>query len=182
MNFKSHPKVIYFILPVLLLNFMVYGQPLSDYKVESSGNNHQPTVVKNINFNGYTNYWQNYYTQWHRYGNLFKIAVSDLHPTILQSKIDVAEDLKLPGLLMQEGFLSLILKENYKVVENPSLDKLENIIDRENSLVIVNPTTDLGQMLDKKSESIFKWSENIPSYQFQSTNLEKIKAFYLVNE
>src|SRR5690554_204158 len=181
MNFKSYLRIKFFILSILFFNILVYGQTLSDFNVESSKSDHPSTVVKNINFNGYTNYWQNYYTQWHRYGNLFKIALPDLRPTILQSKVDIAEDLGLSGLLMQEGFLTLLFENSYRTIENPALEELENMIGQGNTLVITDSTTDVGQKLEKKAKDIFEWADNLPSHQFDAPDLERIKAFYLVN-
>jgi hypothetical protein len=40
-----------------------------------------------------------------RYGNLYKIRIPDVEKKIVQSRIDIAEDIKLPGLWMQEGFM-----------------------------------------------------------------------------
>ena len=62
-------------------------------------------VKTSFQFNGYTNYWHDISNNWVQYGNLFKLAVSDVDYTIAQSKRDIADDLKIPGLYLQEGFL-----------------------------------------------------------------------------
>jgi len=43
------------------------------------------TVINDFQFNGYTDYWHDDYDRWMRYGSLFKIAISDLSKTIIQS-------------------------------------------------------------------------------------------------
>ena len=83
MSYKSDLRVLFFILFIVFPNTLIYSQSLSDFDVKLSENDDVSTIVNNINFNGYTNYWQDNYTQWHRYGNLFKIALPDLQQTIL---------------------------------------------------------------------------------------------------
>jgi hypothetical protein len=162
-------------------HFPASGQRLSDFKVETQQSAGEPSVRTNISFNGYTNHWHDYYTQWHRYGNLFKIAFPQLQPTILQSKVDTAEDLGMPGLLMQEGFISRLFSNSYATVENPSLDELEKLITRGNTLVITDPSTPAGRALEEKAAGIFEWAGNLGSHQFGAVDLEMIRAFYLVN-
>ena len=57
-------------------------------------------------FNGYTNYWHDIRNKWIRYGNLFKIAIPDADYTIAQSRVDIADDMKIPGLSVEEGFMN----------------------------------------------------------------------------
>ena len=178
----SFYRCIIFILIILLFaQSPLSAQSLSDFNVKIPESGDKSTVVNKINFNGYTNHWQDDYTQWHRYGNLFKIALPDLRPTILQSKVDIAEDLGLSGLLMQEGFLTLLFENSYRTIENPALEELENMIGQGNTLVITDSATDVGQKLEKKAKDIFEWADNLPSHQFDAPDLERIKAFYLVN-
>jgi hypothetical protein len=119
--------------------------------------------------------------QWHRYGNLFKIAVPELRSTILQTKVDVAEDLCLPGLLMQEGFISILFSNSYRTLQNPSLNELERAIGKENLLVITNPDNEVGRKLETSADIVFEWAGNMQSHQFDAVGLEMIKAFYLYN-
>jgi hypothetical protein len=165
----------------LLLPLLVFGQNISDYKIEKIHNLGKSTITQHLQFNGYTNYWHDDYTQWHRYGNLFKIALPDLHPTILQSKVDIAEDMGIPGLLMQEGFLSQLFLNPYKTIENPALDELEKALVEGNTLIITDPETKVGRLLGEKADTIFKWADKLQSHQFDAVGLETIKAFYLVN-
>ena len=43
---------------------------------------------------------------WHRHGNLFLIGQPDVAAAIAQNKADIAEELGLPGLVLDEGFLN----------------------------------------------------------------------------
>jgi hypothetical protein len=157
------------------------AQSLSSFSVGAAQVPGKPSVMNKVSFNGYTNHWHNYYTEWHRYGNLFKLALPELRPTILQSKVDTAEDMGMPGLLMQEGFISRLFSGSYKTVEYPSLEELEKIAGKGSSLIITSPLTDAGRKLEEKAEALFEWARELNSYQFNEVGLEVIKAFYLVN-
>ncbi|HOB85714.1 MAG TPA: hypothetical protein PKM76_14840 [Bacteroidales bacterium] len=172
--------------PLVLTAFLfaglasVTGQGLSDFRAESSEEAGKSSVINTNRFNGYTNHWQNYYYEWHRYGNLFKIALLETELAILQSKIDIAEDMGIPGLLMQEGFISALLREPYRYVENPSLDELESLVRQEgNILVITDPSGPAGHRLEEKAADIFRWAEKMNSYQLNDVDLELVKAFCL---
>lgn len=165
---------------VVLPDLLVFGQSLSDFELETKTDN-CAIIKNNINFNGYTNYWHNSYTQWSRYANLFKMATPEIQSTVLQSKVDVAEDMGLAGLLLQEGFVSYLYSDSYSIIENPTLSELENTLQKGNTLVIIDPSTELGRQLEEKANPAFEWTENIQSYQHNAVDLEIIKAFYFVH-
>ncbi len=75
-------------------------------------------------FNGYTNYWHDDYKTSYRYGNLYKISMPEAASTLAQAKIDVADDMGLPGLLLQEGFVSGLLSASYTVLNHPTPDEI----------------------------------------------------------
>lgn len=154
------------------------GQSLSDFKVKFTENTAN-TLNNKIHFNGYTNYWQNNYTQWYRYGNLFKTATLDIVPTVLQSKVDVADELQIPGLFLQEGFVSILFKNDYRLLENPTRKALENELSNKNLLVTISPKTELGQELEDKAKTTFDWANTIKSYQFEAADFTTVKAFIL---
>ena len=181
MNTKSFSRILFLILFIGFHNVLIFGQNISDFNIEYPAGRVTTTVKNNISFNGYTDYWQDNYTQWHRYGNLFKIVLPNILPTILQSKVDVAEDMGLSGLLMQEGFLSQLFKTSYRTVENPTLNEMKKMIGEGNTLVIVDPTSNVGKELNLKAGEFFEWADKLPSHQFEASNLERIKAFYLIN-
>ncbi len=180
-NFKKIGKV-FTSLFLLLFVIQVNGQNLDKFSTEGSSIAGEPTIKNSVQFNGYTNHWHNDYTTWHRYGNLFKMAVPDVEKTILQSKIDIAEDLELPGLLMQEGFISKLISGPYKTIKNPTPDELDKALKDGNVLVVADSQSDVGKQLEAKSVAIFEWAKNMKSYQLGAVNLKKIKAFYLVND
>ena len=106
----------------------------------------------------------------------------DVTSNILQSKIDVADDLGLPGLLMQEGFIFNLFASQYEVVKNPTASELDNAIKKGDVLVVTNPSTEVGGNLESMAASLFDWTKKIGSYQFSAVDLQPIKAFYLVND
>ncbi len=164
-----------------IFGFSGYAQNLENYKSTESGNPGKSAVTESIQFNGYTNHWQDVYTEWIRYGNLFKMAVPEVQPTILQSKINIAEDMGLPGLLVQEGFISQLFAKPYTKLENPTKSQLENELTQGNVLVILNPGSELGKTLDEKAKDAFSWISNIKSHQLDAADLKKVKAYILEN-
>ena len=74
-------------------------------------------------FNGYTNYWHSLFWEWRQYGSLFQLSVPDVARTIAQSKLDTAEELGIPGLLMQEGFLAALLEATVQGRNDPTADE-----------------------------------------------------------
>ncbi|MDR2041611.1 MAG: hypothetical protein LBP98_04755 [Tannerella sp.] len=156
------------------------GQRLSGFRTEPADED-LPLIKRNIQFNGYTNYWHDTYSEWYRYGHLFKAAVPDLRSTVLQSKIDVAEDLGLPGLLMQEGFLSRLLATPCRTLDHPGEEALERALESGHVLVVTSPETALGRQLEEKAAGWFDWSGRLGSHQWNDPGLQPLKAFYLVN-
>ena len=102
-------------------------------------------------FNGYTNYWHNVFWEWQQYGNLFQLSVPDVARTIAQSKVDTAEELGIPGLIMQEGFLAALLAGPVQELDNPSPDEVEKTLGESNLLVYVETASGLGKRLSGKN-------------------------------
>ncbi|HNR43500.1 MAG TPA: hypothetical protein PKL65_14815, partial [Bacteroidales bacterium] len=181
---------IFFRKPLILTAFLIAapvsaaGQGISDFGSEPADAAGKSSIITPNRFNGYTDHWENYYYEWHRYGNMFKIALPETELAILQSKIDVAEDMDMPGLLMQEGFISALLREPFSTVENPSPDEFENLIRRKegNILVITDPSGPLGRKLEEKAGDVFGWAHRMNSYQLNDVDLEVIKAFFLTRD
>lgn len=173
----------YCFLAVLTLFFSstIFAQKLSDFKIQQSGNVSKTGIVNQTQFNGYTNHWQNSFTEIYRVGNLFKIAVPNVEQTILQSKINIAEDMGMPGLLVQEGFISKLLSTKYEKLQNPSLQQVEDKIKTVDVLVITNPTSEIGKKVEATADPVFEWTADLKSYQYEDPNLETVKAFYLVS-
>lgn len=180
MNFKLTLKILLLIIYLGLNNFYILSQDNNSLKINIESDTIN-SITNDICFNGYTDYWHNNYSKWHRYGNLFKISIPDINPIILQSKIDVADDIGLPGLLMQEGFISKLFTSEYKTLENPTTNDIENLIDEDNLLVLIDSESKVGKHLNLKGDEILQWADKFPSYQLKSINLQKIKAFYIEN-
>ncbi len=110
-------KRITTLLLILLLAFAgihVKAQELEEFKFHGGDLAPLNNAVRNeFQFNGFTNYWHDTYTHWYSYGNLFKMAIPDVEKNILQSKVDIAEDMGIPGLLMQEGFFTNLMSGSY---------------------------------------------------------------------
>lgn len=157
----------------------VVAQQLDGYQYKPIFQPRQHAVVDKVQFNGYTNHWQDVYKKWVRYGNLFKISVPDVSATIIQSKVDIAEDLGLPGLWMQEGFVHELLSSAYTTLENPSAAQTNQAITRGNVLIFVDSVYAVAEQLCRAIEKDTVWGEMLKSHQYQAKNFEKINAFYL---
>jgi hypothetical protein len=157
------------------------AQNLNDFKILPERNQNETGIINQFQFNGYTNHWQNSYTQIYRSGNLFKMAIPDVEKTILQTKINIAEDLGMPGLLVQEGFISKLLATKFQKLQNPTLQQLEDKLKTENILITTTPESEAGKKMDEIAAPVFEWTAGLKSYQYNDPGLEIIKAFYLVN-
>ena len=173
-------KALFFLVLILsLTSIQVIAQNLDNFEYE--GGEIQPyySVVQTENqFNGYTNHWQDTYGSWYRYGNLYKMALSNVEKTIMQSKVDIAEDLGIPGLLMQEGFMTGLLADKFVSLNQPTTGDLETKIGQGNVLVFVDPDSGPGEKVRVKlPENV--WAERLKSHQYNAKDFVKVNAFYL---
>ncbi len=164
-----------------ILTVPCIAQSLDGYDLLDFNTNVYP-VDHYEQFNGYTNHWHNTYMNWYRYGNLFKMSTPDIRNTILQSKVDAAEDIGIPGLLMQEGFISELSAHSYQILKYPDEAKLEASLKNEHVLAILDPTSELGARLEAKADPLFTWIKVINSHQYGAKNSALIKAFVLSKE
>jgi hypothetical protein len=155
------------------------SQSLSGYQYNGSFNPKQNNVIDKTQFNGYTNHWHDDYKEWIRYGNLYKISVPDVAASIAQSKIDIADDMKVPGLWLQEGFINELLSSNYNVLENPSSTQLEQSAGGGNVLVFVDSVYPAAQMLTDKLPKDSSWGQKLKSHQYNAEGFKQTDAFYL---
>ena len=70
-----------------------------------------------------------------------------MEKTIMQSKVNVAEDLGIPGLVMQEGFMDGLIWDRFTVLDQPSLEEVESNLKSMNLLIFVDPGSDVGKIL-----------------------------------
>ncbi len=166
-----HLRNVVFALLFISITYNVLGQ---EQPIENA-------VRNDFQFNGYTNYWHDTYREWYRYGNLFKMAIPNVEKTIMQSKVDIAEDLGIPGLIMQEGFLSGLLSGPYDLLDQPGREQLESALSTGNVLVFVDPGSETGKSLMAKLPAEVPWPVRLQSHQYGAVDLKRADAFYLEN-
>jgi len=165
---------------LILAGNAILAQDLDDYKFNGSFRPDENAVTTEFQFNGYTNYWHDIYRKWIRYGNLFKIAVPNVEYTIAQSKVDIADDMKIPGLSVQEGFISGLLGEQYVLLDQPVMQKLGESVGKANVLVLTDPATEVGKKLMEKLPAD-EWKDKLKSHQFGAKDFTELNAFFLQN-
>lgn len=173
-----------FVLSIFCCFFFVaciHAQSLAGFQYKGSFQPQENTIHNNVQFNGYTTYWHDDYRQWYRYGNLFKMSAPDPMLTIMQSKMDVAEEMQVPGLQMQEGFMNGLISESYKTTEAPSLKDLEAQINTTNVLAYIDPQSETGKTLLEKFIPDSSWRLQMKSHQYGAADFKEIDAFYLEN-
>lgn len=136
-------------------------------------------MVRNkFQFDGYTDHWHTTSEQWTRYGNLFKTTASSPEGLIIRSKLDVAEDLGIAGLFLQEGFINALQKEPYTVMDGPSLKDLETALKGSNILVMADEGAEVGKTLLKKYPPINGIRQFIDNHIDSN---DRVNAFMLEN-
>ena len=168
-------------IALALISGTAYGQNLDGYKYNGSFNPDENAVVTKFQFNGYTNYWHDIYHNWISYGNLFKLAAPNVDYTIAQSKVDIAEDMKIPGLSLQEGFLSTLLNGQYIILDQPTKEKVGESAANNNVLVLIDPDTEAGKAFAEKLPKDDGWKEKLKSHQLGAKDFTEVNAFYLEN-
>lgn len=172
------------VIVIILFNaIVVHGQGIDSYEHNADQQINLDGVIRNdVQFNGYTNHWHDTYDAWYRYGNLFKISIPDLKKNILQSKVDIAEDMGVPGLILQEGFMKHLISQPFSTLNNPSLTELESTLSKENVLIFVDPKSDIGIKVQEKVNNKIVFPEIIKSHQYNAQSLIRADAFYLEND
>ena len=102
-------------------------------------------------FNGYTNFWQTSAWNWHQHGNLFLIGQPDVAKAIAQNKADIAEELGLPGLVLDEGFLEAWLRSTPAETLDPDAGVLSGALEGGDVLVWLEREDPLGRKLLEKA-------------------------------
>ena len=175
----------YMILMIITLFFITgpdaNAQRLDDFKYAGPPGVMENKVRRDFQFNGYTNHWWNDYRIWSRYGNLYKISIPDVEKKIVQSKIDVAEDLQIPGLWIQEGFINSWLSSSVEILDNPSLSRIESAVQKTSVLVTTDPGSATGKALMSKYTGHDSWRQVLKSYQFDDPGYIVTDLFVLEN-
>ena len=128
-----------------------------------------------ISWSGWTNWWNSDYKQMSRLGNLSKIAVPDAEKVLQQRRFDLAVDLGLPYLQMQEGFLEGLLGEEYEVLDNPSEKEMNEALRKAKAVLVFSDNdSELGEKLARKAP---EFSCDIPAYQLHGGVKDPLQAF-----
>lgn len=176
----SRIKFAGILLAFSLISGIVVAQSFDDFTNKGSTDVQGNIVRSSFQFNGYTNYWHNIYREWIHYGNLYKIAIPNLEYSIIQSKVDIAEDMDLPGLSLQEGFFSALSATTYITLDQPSIVQLEESLARSNVLITVDPASETGQRIAKNNSSYHTIVKNkLKSHQYGAKDFIEISAFIL---
>ncbi len=178
-------NVLFFLVLTVGITYLttvsIFAQKLdvidSEHAIEPLNN----TTQNEMQFNGYTNHWQDVYRDWYRYGGLFKIAVDDVEKNILQSKVDIAADMGHPGLVMEEGFMTDMISAPFDVMDQPSITELESSLKKHNVLLLMDPDSEVGKLLISKLPPDYWWPERLGSHQYNAKELIRINAFCLKN-
>jgi hypothetical protein len=169
------------ILPILIcINTVVAAQAPDDFSYKGTTDVKGNIVRTEFQFNGYTNYWHDIYREWLHYGNLYKIAIPDIERSIIQSKVDIAEDLGLSGLSLQEGFFSNLSASAYRLLEEPSLQQVEEALAKSDVLITVDPDSETGKRIVKDIPTYHATArEVLKSHQYGANDFVEISAFIL---
>jgi hypothetical protein len=163
-----------------IISPVVLAQDLEKFRYSPAEAPGSGYVVHENDFHGYTNHWQDRYSRWIRYGNLFKLAVSDVKKTILQSKVDAAEDIGLPGLVMEEGFMYGVLKKDPVVLDGPSVAEISDKVKSGDVLVFTDPASETGKkLMSAVPQEAMHWPEELGSHQYGAADLVHVYAFIL---
>jgi hypothetical protein len=172
-------NIVLLLLIFSMLNGCKSNSGVDGFKYNGSFFPDKNAVKTNFQFNGYTNYWHDISTDWIRYGNLFKMTVPNVDYTIAQSKIDIANDLKIPGLSLQEGLLKNLFSAPYVVLDQPTIQKLGESAGESNVLVLTEPDSEAGKILTGKLPNDNGWKEKLKSHQFNAVDFTEVNVFYL---
>ncbi|MGB7294441.1 MAG: hypothetical protein WBC70_02545 [Candidatus Aminicenantales bacterium] len=130
-------------------------------------------------FAGYTNFWHSLFWEWQQYGNLFQLSVPDGTRTIAQSKLDTAEELGIPGLLMQEGFMAVLLSSSPQELQDPAPEEVEKTLPGTDLLVYGSPGSELGERLGHKFPGERDWRAALKSHLLNAAGFRDVRAFCL---
>jgi hypothetical protein len=138
-----------------------------------------PSVTTPGQFNGYTNYWHDIYWNWSQYGNLYLISQPDVQRSIAQNKIDIADELGVPGLFMTEGFIADYLRGSRPELDDPAPGTLEKALDRGDALAWIKPGSPLGRKLLSRLPGLTAWRQDLRSHQLNARDFHDVLAFEL---
>ena len=166
------------ILPLILLSVAgllpACRTGFEGFRLAETGPGRAPVESHTV-FNGYTDHWQDLSRRDFRYGNLYRINAPDVTETIAMSRYALAEKLGLPGLRLQEGFMEVLCRDDFKTLDNPSRDDLESALKSSGTvLAFVDTSSELAGALESKAPSF-----DGPSSYLTRGVQDPLKAFVL---
>ncbi|MBN2266306.1 MAG: hypothetical protein JW775_10885, partial [Candidatus Aminicenantes bacterium] len=157
------------------------GQDLDRF-VREPGTYQAPAPVTHPGrFSGYTNHWQTTAWSWSQHGNLFLMGQPDVAAAIAQNKADIAEELGLPGLVMDEGFLAAWLETRAAELEDPGEEGLAQALADGDVLVWAKPSSPLGVKLQAKAPGLSLAGAPVGSHQSRAAGYRELIAFVLAD-
>ena len=148
-----------------------------DKSYKSSSQSGAQFARSEISWSGYTNWWNSLYTQQWRAGNLSKINVPDAAKVLEQRRLDLALELGLPGLRMQEGFLAGLLGEEYVILDNPSEKEMNASLGKAKAVLVFSAReSELGAKLARKAPA---YEYAVPAYQNHGGVKNPLDAFVI---
>lgn len=153
----SAPRTARFVLPALLaLAFIsaiaarpgfsqggaASGARLDRFRTAPTAAPASPLIRTPGRFSGYTNFWHDMAWTRHQYGNLFQLSTLDAEAAVAQAKRDMAEELGLAGLDMEEGFLSAYAASSVRALDDPSLAAVESALAGSAASILVSAPFD----------------------------------------
>ncbi len=179
MNISDLFRRAIILFAVMCLCIKANSQNLDGFTWHGAFSPEASRVENAFQFNGYTKYWHDGRNKWITYGNLFKTAVPDVDYTIAQSKRDIADDMKIPGLSVQEGFISELFKSSYKLIDSPTTKELSEALAGSDVLVLADPGTETGKKLLESVPVNTLRNTNLRSHQLNAVDFTPVDAFYL---
>ena len=158
--------------------------PLAGFKPPALALTDRALITGPGRFSGYTNYWHSLYWDSFQYGNLFQMSLPDVAKSVLQNKVDMAEELGIPGLRMMEGFLDGLLSSPYQELNDPEPDALARSISRSKSHLLVydDASSECGRRLGAALASAPDELTTLTSHQFNAAGFKPVHLFYLVKD
>jgi hypothetical protein len=175
MNFK--PKGLYIpsiILMCCLINSSLFAQKLDDFQSVKLSSLMKKAVQDELQSKADSSGQD--YNKLIRYGNLFKMIIPDISASIAQSKADMAEDMGIPGFSMQEGFMNGLITESFTSFDQPSVQQIEQSLQKGNLLILTDPESEAGKKLTGKYQSGVKDPGKIMAFVLQK---DKRKIFVI---
>jgi hypothetical protein len=138
-------------------------------------------LVSRGRFSGYTNYWQTNAWSWVQRGNLFLIGQPEISQAIAQNKADIAEELGIPGLVLDEGFLDAWLRSDPVELEDPAAEALDQTLGQRDVLAWIKLSSPLGPRLLVKAPGLLGERRAQGSHQAAAAEYHELAAFALAD-